>query len=171
MHCLELASCSRCQGTPDHPSHTASLCNRCFTDQKNSFRTTGYSGNNVMQREKQAKVQCNTHEATEFPSSRLLAVLIFRGFTRLTALQRINLYQIYIQHQSEHRQYQHQWPICRSLIARSEVECSKLKGLKKNCAKQMEHLWMICKSLTCSDAFRHQCLIAPMGTLYKSPKT
>ena len=35
----------------------------------------------------------------------------------------------------------------------------------------MEHLWMICKSLTCSDAFRHQCLIVPMGTLYKSPKT
>ena len=47
----------------------------------------------------------------------------------------------------------------------------KVKGLKKNCAKQMGHFWMICKSLTCSDAFRHQCLIAPMGTLYKSPKT
>ena len=34
MHCLDFASCSRCQGTPDHPSHTATLCNRCFTDQK-----------------------------------------------------------------------------------------------------------------------------------------
>ena len=35
----------------------------------------------------------------------------------------------------------------------------------------MEHFWVICKSLTCSDAFRHQCLIVPMGTLYKNPKT
>ena len=47
----------------------------------------------------------------------------------------------------------------------------KVERTKEELCKANGTFVEICKSLTCSDAFRHQCLIVPMGTLYKSPKT
>ena len=67
MHCLDFASCSRCQGTPDHPSHTATLCNRCFTDQKRQIHyavllarnfCTNVSLCNVVRRQSSPRLDC-----------------------------------------------------------------------------------------------------------------